>query len=109
MTPTGVLMRETYAYWLKHHTKGESFRPPDFEFVQRPGEFLYMPEDFAHATLSLGDSMAIVQHGAPKPGSAFFFQQVVLAKNGKDDHGSVRLLSKALQLDPTSSQIWFLK
>ena len=66
MPTSGFLLSETLEQWLEdRHGQtigGPLTIPSSFHCVQQPGELLYVPEGFYHATSCIGDTVAITQH-----------------------------------------------
>eukprot|EP00933_Yihiella_yeosuensis_P073749 TRINITY_DN8249_c0_g1_i2.p1 TRINITY_DN8249_c0_g1~~TRINITY_DN8249_c0_g1_i2.p1 ORF type:complete len:417 (-),score=52.05 TRINITY_DN8249_c0_g1_i2:394-1623(-) len=104
MTPTGFFPDENYASWLKYRRNGTNFRPPDYECIQRPGEVLYVPESFAHATICLGNSVAIVQHSKTSEDSLSGL--VGFGNRESDPIKSIEYFRNATKIDPTKSDLW---
>ncbi|CAE7316584.1 Jmjd8 [Symbiodinium sp. CCMP2456] len=108
MTRTGVLHSEDYTAWLRFRRRGRGFVPPQWECVSEPGDLLYVPEGFQHATASLGYSVAVVQQARRAlPWSAVFHRHAaVQASREKQRKQAVKLAKKAAKLDPTNSDLW---
>ncbi|CAE7945849.1 unnamed protein product [Symbiodinium sp. KB8] len=88
--------------------RGRGFVPPQWECVSEPGDLLYVPEGFQHATASLGYSVAVVQQARRAlPWSAVFHRHAaVQASREKQQKQAVKLARKAAKLDPTNSDLW---
>ena len=82
--------------------------PPQWECVSEPGDLLYVPEGFQHATASLGYSLAVVQHArrALQSSAVFHWRAAVQAQREGQRKEAIKLAKKATKLDPSNSDMW---
>ena len=127
MPSSGFLLSETLEQWLEgrqHQRVDENLAIPSaYQCVQKPGELLYVPEGFYHATSCIGDAVAITQHSVDNVhGSAYdlyhnasdlLTEWLDLAKRKFHTRPATKqkltdaasLLERALKLDSTNSEI----
>eukprot|EP00933_Yihiella_yeosuensis_P057813 TRINITY_DN5789_c1_g1_i2.p1 TRINITY_DN5789_c1_g1~~TRINITY_DN5789_c1_g1_i2.p1 ORF type:complete len:418 (+),score=51.00 TRINITY_DN5789_c1_g1_i2:56-1309(+) len=115
MTPTGYLSTESFVTWLqkrRRNAHGKKFVPPTFECIQEPGDVLYVPEGFFHATASIGDSVGITHiaeltawYGANKSAYAY----VTKATSVLNPKKTLKLLNKAAKKDTTNALVHYFK
>merc|ERR1712196_709629 len=82
MTPTTWVVNENFARWLQKRRGGDLFKPPTWECIQKPGDLYYVPEGFWHATMSIGDSVAIVGQASEyhRPSAAWYQNEAIEMK-----------------------------
>lgn len=98
--------------WLRevYPTLSVSERP--LECVQTPGDVLFIPDGWEHATLNLGQTVAAAFEAPPTPGSAQqLFEEArdaliggSLGKKGK--RKAAKMMEKAARFNPTSAHYW---
>lgn len=89
--PNGYNQWESAKSWfdLNYHRLSASELP--FECVQYPGETMYVPEDWYHATLNIGDTLALAgQSKQPFPGTLMAYVLEGLRLGELDDGGGHR-------------------
>eukprot|EP01043_Picozoa_sp_COSAG02_P041667 COSAG02_NODE_3474_length_6681_cov_29.310696_4_plen_407_part_00 len=127
MPSSGFLLSETLEQWLvsrqNKKVDADLTVPSSYQCVQKPGELLYVPEGFWHATSCVGDAVAITEHSVENvPGSAYdlyhnasdlLAEWIDLAKRRFHTRPAAKqklasatsLLKSALLLDPTNAEI----
>lgn len=127
MPSSGFLLSETLEQWLtsrqNQKVDADLAVPSSYQCVQRPGELLYVPEGFWHATSCIGDAVAITQHSVENVhGSVYdlyhnasdlLAEWMDLAKRRFHTRPAAKqklasatsLLKSALSLDPMNAEI----
>lgn len=104
MTPTGYSSTESFANWLETRQGGEGFVPPTWECVQEPGELLYIPEGFFHATVCLGECIGVV-HQAISAAPSSVWSHFIAAQQSRDPASALRSIELAIAADTTNADL----
>eukprot|EP00933_Yihiella_yeosuensis_P003735 TRINITY_DN10695_c0_g3_i1.p1 TRINITY_DN10695_c0_g3~~TRINITY_DN10695_c0_g3_i1.p1 ORF type:complete len:418 (+),score=68.63 TRINITY_DN10695_c0_g3_i1:136-1389(+) len=107
MTPTGFLASESFVTWLqkrRHDFEGKRFLAPEYECIQEPGDILYVPEGWYHATACIGDSVAVT-HVAQRqtwPMNKTAYQYFRRGSEADELKSAIKLLKKGVKRDPSN-------
>jgi len=88
--------------------EGSAARP--LECIQREGELLYVPEGWYHATVNLGDTVAVASQRLHQSAADMLHREHWLWSEAKDQDGrgnhaaALTLLEELLGLDPTYNE-----
>ena len=107
MAKSGFAATEDYRTWLAKRSTEER---PTWECVQDPGDLLYVPEGFYHATVNLGDAVSIVHQAAqPTPGTGVHaMESAMRVASQKKTAAALTFLRKAMEFDQSASEFWEL-
>ena len=112
----GYSVYQSHLSWLRERHKLDARDPPPWECVQYPGDVVYIPDGWMHATLHLRRTIGMVKHADKAlPQTAVYFQTKAMAllSTRKDelDRAAVKVLqraekfmNRAIELDPTNDQ-----
>jgi len=108
MTPTGFLATESLVTWLQTRTGGKKFVPPTWECKQDPGDILYVPEGYFHATACIGDSVGLTHLARDSSATTAFhvYSEAGAARGGMSRTKKIELLQQASRLDSSNALIW---
>jgi len=104
----------SFVTWLMNRRGGGHFSPPTWECVQEPGDLLYVPEGFFHATACVFHALGVT-HLADRPSETSAFGLYRKAESYLEQELSQSSIRSALStaklaitLDPTNAVLWML-
>jgi hypothetical protein len=110
MTSTGFSVFESHTTWLQNQINVKNFVPPTWECVQEPGDVLYVPEGFFHATACFGESVAVTHQASGSismPPTAWGFS--LSARQASDAKKGIELIKRAIKLDTSNAHLWVVR
>jgi ribosomal protein L16 Arg81 hydroxylase len=118
----GYNQYESHFLWLKQHANSIKYKPGVSEFVQYPGDVVYIPDGWLHATMNLRLSVSVARNalmGLPNTPSyleskaydilqsAAVFGKKLSRKTIAKVREAENYIRMAIKLDPTNSMYFF--